>query len=346
MRLTDISIQRLKPKDKQYTVYDSQLANFGVRVGKRSKSFIIKVGKTRSIKTIGKYPSISLKKARQRAKGQLLDQSTALPSQYYSRAIQSFLEEAESRNRPETVRQYRRHLEAFGSTKKLPEITRTEIKKHLMQYAGKPAAYAHAVAALRVFFNWCIRQELISRHPLIGERLSPSPPRNRVLTLEELRAIYTYDFPHFSTILKLAILTGQRRSEIASIQPEWIGEDTITFPSTVTKNKREHTLPLTDTIRELLTDIPFSEKGTWNGWSNGKRRIDKNLDIPHWQIHDIRRSFSTHCASIGIDQLLVEKILNHAVGTLTPIAQVYNKYSYLPEMKVALEKFEAHVIPS
>ena len=346
MRLTDISIQKIKPTDKQVVYYDDQLANFGIRVGKRSKTFIVKVGKNRSIKSIGKYPSTSLKDARLRAKNLLLDTYATLPNQRYSGAIKSFLEDAETRNRPETIRQYKRHLEAFDSKKKLADITRAEIKVHLKDYADKKSAHAHAVAALRVFFNWCIRQELISKHPLAGERLIPVAPRTRVLTLEELRTIYAYNFPHFSTILKLAILTGQRRSEIASIQPDWIGEDTLTFPASVTKNKREHTLPITGTMSELLADIPFKENGTWNGWSNGKKRIDKQLKLPHWQIHDIRRSFSTVMASIGVEIHLVEKLLNHSTGTLTPIAQVYNKYSYLPEMKVALEKFEAHVLPS
>lgn len=345
MRLTDISIQKLKPTEKQVVYYDDQLANFGLRVGKRCKTFVVKVGKNRSIKSIGQYPSTSLKNARIKAKTLLLDTHSTLPNTAYSAAIQSFLEEAETRNRPETIRQYRRHLEAFGSRKKLSDISRAEIKEHLKLYADKKSAHAHAVAALRVFFNWCIRQELISKHPLAGERLIPASPRTRVLTLEELREIYAYNFPHFSTILKLAILTGQRRSELASIQPDWIGEDTITFPSSITKNKREHTLPLTNTIRDLLADIPFKEDGTWNGWSNGKRRIDKNVQIPHWQIHDIRRSFSTVMASISVEIHLVEKLLNHSTGTLTPIAQVYNKYSYLPEMEIALKKYERHVIP-
>jgi integrase len=241
------------------------------------------------------------------------------------------------------MRQYRRHLYAFGSKKNLVDITRAEIKAHLKEYGDKKSAHAHSVASIRAFFNWCLRQELVSKHPLAGEKFSPIPSRTRVLSLDELRAIYSYDFPHFSTILKLAILTGQRRGEIASIQHDWIGEDSITFPGALTKNKREHTIPLTDTIRDLLDEIPFKENGTWNGWANGKRRIDRLVEIPHWQIHDIRRSFSTVMASIGVEIHVVERLLNHSTGTLTAIAQVYNKYSYLSEMKAALAKYENHI---
>ena len=111
MRLTDISIQKLKPTEKQVVYYDDQLANFGLRVGKRCKTFVVKVGKNRSIKSIGQYPSTSLKNARIKAKTLLLDTNSTLPNTAYSAAIQSFLEDAETRNRPETIRQYRIRLQ-------------------------------------------------------------------------------------------------------------------------------------------------------------------------------------------------------------------------------------------
>ena len=343
MKLTDLSIQRIKPQERQIVYYDDALPNFGIRIGKRAKTFIVKVGKNRSIKSIGKYPAISLKDARSEAKALLLIPTPTITSTRYSAAVLDFLEESKERIRPETLRQYKRHLEAFGSKKKLEEITRAEIKKHLASYADRKSAQAHAVAAMRAFFNWCLRQELVSKHPLAGEKFTQIPPRTRVLTLEELRTIYEYEFPHFSTILKLAILTGQRRTELASIQSSWINENSITFPESVTKNKREHTIPLTDTIADLLVDIPFKENAAWNGWSNGKKRIDKHIDLPHWRIHDIRRSFSTVMASIGVEIHIVERLLNHSTGSLTAIAQVYNKYSYLSEMKDALEKYEKHI---
>ena len=344
MKLTDLSIQRLKPTDKQVVYYDDAIPNFGIRVGKRSKTYIVKIGKTRTIRSLGRYGEITLKMARRAAQEALLFQAPGLRSGSYSDAVSSFLGEIKNHNRPETIRQYKRHLDAFKPSKKLSDIKRTEVKSHLNEYHDRPHAYAHSLAALRVFFNWCIRQEIIESHPIAGERLAPLKSQERVLSIDELRAIYGYSFPPFSTILKLCILTGQRRSEIASIAPEWIEGSTITFPGSITKNKRTHTIPLTAQTKELVEHAPFGKAGAFNGWSNGKRRIDKHIDVKDWTIHDLRRTFSTIHAEIGTPIHVTEKLLNHATGTLTPIAQTYNKYSYIPEMKTALENYEKFVL--
>ena len=60
-------------------------------------------------------------------------------------------------------------------------------------------------------------------------------------------------FP-FGLVLELLILTGQRRSEIGSLEWSWIDADkrTITLPASVTKNKREHTFPYGQMVADVL----------------------------------------------------------------------------------------------
>ncbi len=115
----------------------------------------------------------------------------------------------------------------------------------------------------------------------------------------------------------------------------------ITFPVTATKNKRRHTIPISPLIVELLSEIPFGQNGNaWNGWSNGKRRIDRYVEIPHWTIHDLRRTFSTIHAEIGTPIHITERFLNHASGSVSGVVGVYNRYSYLDEMRLAQKKYE------
>jgi integrase len=132
-------------------------------------------------------------------------------------------------------------------------------------------------------------------------------------------------------------LTGQRRSEIAATTLEWINDNTITIPASITKNKRPHTIPLTPLARSFLPINGFS------GWSKAKARIDRHVDIPHWTIHDLRRTFSTINAQLGTPIHVTEKILNHVSGTRSSIQQVYDQHTYLPEMRTALETYEAHL---
>jgi hypothetical protein len=48
-------------------------------------------------------------------------------------------------------------------------------------------------------------------------------------------------------------------------------------------------------------------------------------------------------AKLGIQQEVVERILAHKTGKLSPIAQVYNRHKYLDEMRSALERYENHL---
>lgn len=62
-----------------------------------------------------------------------------------------------------------------------------------------------------------------------------------------------------------------------------------------------------------------------------------------WTLHDLRRTFATNCAKLGIPIHITELILNHRTGTISGIVRVYNRYSYLDEMKDALLLHEKHI---
>ena len=48
-------------------------------------------------------------------------------------------------------------------------------------------------------------------------------------------------------------------------------------------------------------------------------------------------------ASLGVSPHVIERLLNHASGTLGGVAGVYNRFQYLPEMREALDKWAAHI---
>jgi len=73
-------------------------------------------------------------------------------------------------------------------------------------------------------------------------------------------------------------------------------------------------------------------------------RLDEHMgDIPKWVIRDIRRSVASGMARIGIAVPVVEKILAHRKGTFAGIVGVYQKYGFLPEMTVAMQRWGDHV---
>ena len=139
MRLTDITIRNLKHPDKGQKVYfDSSTPGFGVRTSKRYKSFVVYFGsrENRRFKTLGRYPDLSLQDARKEAKRYLVSQvsSVSAQSQKYADVVSEYLADCKSRNRPKTVTEYIYYLNSFASKKRIGDITRADVKAHLVIY--------------------------------------------------------------------------------------------------------------------------------------------------------------------------------------------------------------------
>ncbi len=166
----------------------------------------------------------------------------------------------------------------------------------------------------------------------------------------------------YSTIVRLLILTGQRKGEIAALEWEWIDTDQITLPSSLTKNKRSHIFPVGLTAQNIIKSVPRIDDSPYlfpasrrmndrtsvfNGWGKAKNDLDERSGVTGWTLHDLRRTYSTLMAQIGVSQIVVEKLLNHiSGGSQSPIARVYNVYEYQPEMREAVERYEEHLIRS
>lgn len=328
MRLTDLAIKKLKFESKQKIHRDDTLPGFGVRVGKQSKTFVVMYGPKRRLKTLGRYPAVSLSGARSEAKRFLATQTDRRLSMTFLEASEAYLEECRSRLRPATVRQYEYFLGLPNFRCDVADVTR----QMLLPYMIRP----HATVSYKTFFNWCIKNDLANRNPLIGEKAQYNTPRSRVLSAEELKQVWAYERPPFSDIVKLLILTGQRRNEIALLEEDWITE-VITIPATITKNKREHILPYGELTKRYLKPMLH------NGWSKSKARLDKAVPIPHWTLHDLRRTFSTIHAEIGTPIHVTEKLLNHVSGTQSGVVGIYNRHTYIEEMTTAVETYEAHI---
>ena len=86
---------------------------------------------------------------------------------------------------------------------------------------------------------------------------------------------------------------------------------------------------------------------TFNGWGKTKAAFDTECGVSGWTIHDLRRTFSSGMAALGVPQVIVEKLLNRVSrGTQPPIAQVYNRYSYMDETRQSAKVWERHLTRS
>lgn len=361
MRLTDLLIKSLKaPESGQKTYFDDTLKGFGVRVSQGgSKSFVVMVGRNRKLTTLGRYPDTTLADARRRAKivqgAHKPSEPTKAPSLTFSDAVDRFVFDTGLRAKKRTVDEYERLLKRhFALNKKLDGVSRLDIVEALSAVRHVPSIEHHAFVAVRTMMNWCVRQGLIESSAVPPLRFKTTS-RSRVLTDTEMQSVWNraqeVGYP-YGTIVQLLILTGQRRGEIAGLRRSWIIGDAITFPEGFTKNKREHRIPIGPLTNAIIQGVPgdadllFPARGVkkselpFNGWSKCKVDFDSPLNIAPYTLHDLRRTYSSNLASLGVPIHVTEKLLNHASGTISGVAAVYNRHSYWEEMGDAALRLE------
>src|SRR5262249_48114226 len=153
--------------------------------------------------------------------------------------------------------------------------------------------------------------------------------RERVHSDAELREIWRaadlLGYP-FGSVVKLLLLTGARREEVAGMRWSELAADFSlwTLPAERVKNQNRHEIPLSAPARALWAELPrisefvFPTTGAArvSGSARAKRRLDQAIPPPlaPWVLHDLRRSLASGMAALGVQLPVVEKILNHVGG--------------------------------
>lgn len=357
MRLTDASVRALpNPENGQRTHFDDAVTGFGVRVSRGgTKTFVLMHGRERRLTSIGRVGVISLSDARKKARHILARRALGITEHSaitLGEARELFLTSSERRLRARTLSDYRRLLtKHFAKLDKSPlrAISGQDVGEIIDRLQATPVEQNHAFAVARTFFRFCVRREFIGRSPLEGMRLPARiQTRDRVLDDDELVAVLKaareIGYP-FGTIVELLILTGQRKGEVAAIERSWIGDDAITVPKHVSKNHRTHTLPYGSLTAAVFASVPVPGERLFTvyNWDKHTKDLREKAGIQHFVLHDLRRSYASGLASLGVPPHVVEKLLNHVSGTVSGVAAVYNRYSYMSEMREAVSTWESHL---
>jgi integrase len=298
-----------------------------------------------------------LSDARKTAKQLVAEAPQEIGRTPFADALDQFLElhgrKLRANSKRQLERTLRRHfLPAYGN-RPVGKITRQSVASILDGLMKTPSEAGHAFKDIRTFFRWCVGRGLLLHSPC---EAMPSPsryvPRQRVLNDSELRSLWEaadgFGYP-FGTATKMLVLTGQRTGEINNLHFDHIdsGRRTITFPET--KNGRIHVVPYGQRFIEALAGIPHTRgylfpgrdrEKPYNGGGKQKWLLDKQLDIPHFTLHDLRRTFATKLAELGVSPHIVERLLNHASGTFSGVAAIYNRFEYREKMRAAIETWD------
>jgi len=366
VRLSDPFIRNLKPPERgQVTYRDDLVPGFGIRVSQGgTKTFTLMYGARRTLHTIGRVGIISLSDARTEAKRLLAEHTLGRHRPKiinFDDAKIQFLAECADANKARTVYDYTRLLKRFGfGREQLADISPHDIDRRLSKLPS--AEKHHAFVVLRAFFNWAHRKHYLAESPMSRMAEPPKPKkRERVLSEDEIKSIYSTasDKTSFGNIVLLLLLTGQRRGEIAALRREYIDDKdrTITLPASLTKNNRQHTFPYGDMVAAILETLPkegylfpasrnhVRGKPTshFNSWSKSKTTFDEKCPMKPWTLHDFRRTLRSTWAELGILREVAERYINHISGIHSGLDGIYNRYSYMTEMRDAVLRWETHL---
>lgn len=350
MKFTDLSLRALTVKTGQRIFFDDALPGFGLRVSPRSKSFVVVRRRDNSARweTLGRYPeALSLSDARRLARITLLSVAPIMAPLTFEQALQQYRERHLTRIRPGTAFEQNRiltvrFLPTLGRIR-LDRLTSRDIAPIIDAIPNIPSARA-AFVAIRTFLNWCVKRDYLHTSPIIRLDCPKRPAaRARVLSDDELAHVWRCaPDTGYGDVVKLLILTGQRRGQIAALKPEFLISDNITWPPALMKANRQHSIPLTPMTAGILARYPQGMPSVQH-WSWFKLKLDRASGLTDWVLHDLRRTFATRLAEIGTAPHIIERIIAHAGGTISGVAAIYNRFSYQAEMREALLRWENHL---
>jgi integrase len=369
-KITKTVVDGLAPRSM---LWDTALVGFGVRRQTRDAFYLVRyrvAGRQRFL-TIGRHGPFTVDEARREARRLLgvvaggVDPATAKAeanrrlAETFGSEVERYLAWKRQGMKPRAHEEITRHLVRHGkplSELPLAEIDRRTIAKRLgeIETASGPVARNRVRSSLSAFFAWAIREGLVETNPVSGTGKASETSRDRVLSERELTAVWAaLDFSQFGEIVRLLILTGQRREEIGSLRWSEIDRDRIVLPPGRTKNRREHIIPLSPAAREILDRQPRRDErdlifgigaGGFSGWSDCKAGLDARVSIAPFRLHDLRRTAATLMADrLGVLPHVIEAVLNHVSGHKGGVAGIYNRARYEAEARDALERWAEFV---
>lgn len=375
-KLTKSKIDAAKPQHEDYFLWDGDLKGFGIKIAKGGrKSYVCKyrVGNGRTAPsrrmTIGAHGSPwTVDQGRAEAR-KLLGRAAngedpAKEKQDEKKQItvaqlcDLYLESGVGTKKASTIATDRgrieRHIKPLLGRKKVPDVTRADIKRFLQDVAngktstdqktglrgraivkGGKGTATRTVGLLGGIFSYAFDCGLIEINPVHGVKRFADRKGQRYLSQQELvalgqaladaeeRGLNT----HALTILKLLVFTGARKGEIETLR--W---DAVDFEGGYLRLADSKTgqkaIPLNAGALEILSKIAILEgspfvfpahrsEGHYEGTPKVWRIVRSIAGLEDVRLHDLRHSFASIAVSGGASLPIIGALLGHTDSATT-----------------------------
>ena len=379
-RLTDLSIRAIRaPASGRIQIPDAAVGGLWLRISDtnaRSWSVVYRRPGNPGVQrvTLGKWPGLTCAGARAAAKavqaavatggdpaaekreqrhanGDLVEQVAAefVARRFRTRRLKST---------PEVESMIRRYVLPTLAGRRIGAVTKHELLKVVdaVTDRGMPRATNKTVSLLRALFRWSKSRGLITgENPAEGlTKPFVEKSRDRVLDDRELAAVWraseALDWP-WREYVRLLILLGQRRTEVASMRWSQIDLEVGVWnmPAEQTKMGRGRTLPLPGAVVDMLKGMPrfascdFVFERRLTAFAKTKRRLDELSGVKDWVLHDLRRTFATGQQKLSTRLEVTEQLLGHLSGSRAGVVGIYQRHDFAAEQRAALERWADHL---
>jgi integrase len=372
-----------------HITWDDSLPGFGVRLRSTRKSWVVqyRVGKQQRRESLGDVRKVGLDAARKIARqrfaqielgldpraNKIAAEAAAARGLTLAAVAEKYLDAKRPKLRPASYEAARRYLTLHWrplAVRPLASIGRADVAARLQELAkehGRVAA-SRARATLAALFGWAAREGLVEVN-VVTNTNDPNEgavSRERVLKPDEVQAIWhaCTDMGDFGAIVKLLLLTGQRRNEIAHLRWSEVSfkESLIKLPATRVKNGRAHDVPMSSAVIDILKaqprylnadggvhDLVFGNGKPFSSWSNSKLALDRKItdagkELEAWSLHDCRRTCASGMQQLGVRVEVIERALNHVSGAYKGVTGIYQRDAMLEERHDALGRWARRVL--
>ena len=361
-RLTKQFIYTARPQDREAIHWDTEVPGLGLRItAGGSKSFILKTriggGRAAPIRkpTLGKLGDLTLDQARTKARDwRALAANGVDPTRHkeeVGRTVNDLCDEyldvhaPRKRSAADDAAKIKQHIKPAMGKKLIKDVTYTNIERLHRSMKKTPYAANRTLTLLSKMFSLAIKWEWRDRNPAKGIEKYPEERRERYLKPDEIhrlsQALLDYvtlaprpsQAQRASDAIRLLMLTGARRSEVLSAKWNMFDIDggVWTKPSSHTKQKKAHRVPLSPPALQLLQDI--KERYPNSAYVFPSRSGSKHphlmelkkawikicglAELEDVRIHDLRHTYASILASGGASLPLIGALLGHTQSQTT-----------------------------
>jgi len=382
VKLYATTIQNIKlPTTGRIDISDDKTTGLKLRIsasGHRSWSMTFKDSSGRAQRYgIGEFPGVGLELARKRANAareliqqginpiekerrEAIDRKMGL----YPTCVDAYLKNLERKAKPGYIRDVKALLNIpEWKNRTIKDIRRRDaIAVYEKTGARAPGQAVHQRIAFSGLWKFCLQREIVDINIITGTEPYKKPTaRTRVLDDLELASLWRSSYrlsQPFGACIQFLALSGLRKSNAAQLQDAQVGQS-LQFEAGSMKGGRTFTLPISSGMRALLDAQPRHKDCAYYFTADGRRPVrgfeyelqklrtlvaeDMGHPVPHFHLHDIRRSVATGLIRLGVRVEVVKRILDHQPLKADVTMTNYVHHSFNDEARAALELWSQHL---